>query len=63
MLIDASNINSDSMFEMSAGCFLHAYVSIAALIWALRQVIPDRSHNVLQRRNCWSALVCNIGTS
>ena len=66
--VDASNINSDSMFEMSNGCFLHVWSllrndSIAALIWALRQANPDRLHIVLLFRKCRSALVCNIGTS
>jgi len=50
--VDASNINSDSMFEMSNGCFLHVWGllrndSIAVLIWALRQASPDRLHAVL----------------
>ena len=45
--VDASNINSDSMLEMSNGYFLHSSSllqndSIAALIWALRQVGADR---------------------
>jgi len=60
--VDASNINLDSMFEMSTGCFLHAWSllrndGVAALIWALKKVSPDRLHNVIQRHKCWSALV------
>jgi len=66
--VDASNINLDSMFEMSNGCFLHVWSllrnnSIAALIWAFRQASPDRLHNVLLFCKCRSALVCNFGTS
>jgi len=66
--VNASNINSDSMFEMSNGCYLHIWSllqndSIAALIWACRQASPDRLHTVLLFRKCRSALVCNILTS
>jgi len=64
---DASNINSDSIFEMFTACFLHAWSllrndSVAALIWNLRQISSDRLHNVLHLRKCWSALACNIAT-
>jgi len=51
------------MFEMSTGCFLHVWSvsrndSIAALIWSLRKVSPDRLLSVLRLR-----IVCNVGTS
>jgi len=65
--VDAININSDSMFEMSSGCFLHVRSlllndNIAALIWSLRHARSDHLHTFLQFRKCRSALVRNIGT-
>ena len=68
----ASNINSESMFQMNTGYFYYARLESFAerqyccINWALKKVSPDRLQYVLQSSSpkCWCGLLlmCNVGT-